>query len=208
MQRTIDDLVFGPLGRRDEIAKSELKAVSLEARRRTVRELFGEDGVRAVTEAIEDETARKLWSEEKTLTMEWIPIGPFLQIDRAILSALFHDDLDRHMELVAKQAENEVNTIYRFLLRLGGPAFVLKRIGVALETKIRPGTMTLLEKDDRGGLSELTGVVLPPYVCERSAIAWAEMALRLAGAKGVRTEKTACVHRGDESCRYRTTWAA
>ena len=45
-------MVFGPPSTREQIARSELKAVSLEARRRTVEEMFGPDGVRAVAAAI------------------------------------------------------------------------------------------------------------------------------------------------------------
>ena len=104
------------------------------------------------------------------------------------------------------KASDFENTMKR-LLKLGSPTFLLKRIGVAFETKVRPGKMLLVESRERFGVSEIHGVVLPPYVCARTAPAWAARALEMSGARDVETVHVACRHRGDDCCRYETRWS-
>lgn len=200
----IDDLVYGAPAMRADVLKTEVKAVALESRRRAVLARFGEEGVARVAETLPDEP-RRLWSGA-AFTSSWLPIAPQLEVDRAILRVLCGDDLERLVTIVTEAAESELHLLYRFLLKLGSPGFLLKRIGVAFETKVRPGSMRFVEGGERFGMSEIHDVVLPPYVCARTAPAWAARALELTGARDVETVHTAFRHRGDPCCRYETRW--
>lgn len=200
----IDDLIYGAPPLRDEVGRCEVKAVTLESRRRTVQARFGDEGVAKVAAALSGEPLR-LWTSP-LFTSAWLPIAPQLEVDRAIIEQLCDGDLDRMVALVTEAAESELHLVYRFLLKLGSPAFLLKRMGVAFETKVRPGKMRVLEIGERFGVSEITDVVLPPYVCGRTAPGWAARALELSGARGVESVQVACRHRGDPTCRYETRW--
>jgi hypothetical protein len=102
--------------------------------------------------------------------------------------------------------EYGVKGVYRIFFKLGSPEFIIGRAARVFSSYYDTGELRVVE--GRAGravveLSKLEGSA--PEFCDR-IYGWMERTLELAGAKGLRSAHSRCVHRGDEVCRFEGSW--
>jgi hypothetical protein len=174
------------------------------ARRRYVREKWGEDGADDVLRRLEGEPKRAFESE--IMPFAWFGFDVLTAIDRAIIDGPMRGDVSLMKQFGNEVARNDLSTIYKMLLKLGSPSFIAKRSGVVYGTYVRGGSMTAIDVGSTYSRTVLAEGCLPLYFCTHGIPGWFGAALELSGGKHVKVSESACVHRGAKQCEWTASW--
>jgi hypothetical protein len=140
----------------------------------------------------------------------WYPVGVW----NRLLSTYVADKIDpgRIMLDVARWvSDKDLNTVFKALLRMGTPGFVLGRTDSLWSRYFDVGKFTPKEVGDHHwhlileappGEDEAPG----EWTCNQGVVGWLEHALALTGAKTGRLTKTKCRFHGANRCEYEARW--
>lgn len=202
--RTVIDQVWGDPSLRAEIARAEVKASVIDTRRRVVEERYGKRGVEAVASALGPELGPMFITPPFIST--WHSLDKLAHVDAAIISTHLGGDASRFSLIADEAAMFELNAVYTFLLKLGSPEWVLKRIGSVFSAKARPGVMREVETGPKKVWLEMTGMVMPYYYLAFVLPTWAQRAVKLTGGRDPQVEMLECPHWGDRRTFWRVDW--
>jgi hypothetical protein len=175
------------------------------ARAGYVRAKWGEDGIRAVAGRLEGEPKRVFESE--VLPFKWFDFELLAKIDGAVIHGPMRGDVSLMKALGNEVARSDLSTVYKMLLKLGSPSFVIKRSGVVYGAYVRGGTVAALDVGPKHARTALIEGSLPMYFCAYGIPGWLSAALELSGGKKVEVEEAECVHRGHKRCEWIATWS-
>jgi hypothetical protein len=187
-----------------DVDDNAVKGATILTRRQCAQDLFGAGAVDKVAAAL-PERSRDAWTKPR-FAAAWVPMPQLVDIDAAIIGELLGGDPARLREVAQHSAKLELNALYRFLLKLGSPGFVVKRLSVAFSTKVRRGRVVDEALVDKGARMVLHDAALPRYYCEHAVPSWGVAAVELTGATGVVSTKEKCRHRGDDVCAWTIRW--
>ncbi|MEW5848783.1 MAG: hypothetical protein AB2A00_08210 [Myxococcota bacterium] len=187
-----------------QVLDNEMKGATILTRARCVEDMLGKAALEKVAAALPPDVV-DVW-RKPPLATSWIPIRQLVEVDRAIITALYGGDVSRIRDLALRGAQYELNAIYRFLLKLGSPGFVMKRLSVAFSAKVKRGVLAEVKSEPNTVTLALREAVLPLYFCEHTMNTWAATAVELTGAKDVKVQQLECRHRGGAACTWVTTW--
>jgi len=200
----MDEGMRGAPHLRAAIEDNAVKGATVLTRRQCVAEMFGPDAPAKVADAL-PASSRDAWTKPH-LASAWLPMAQLIDVDTAIVTSLLGGNIPRIREVAIHSANLELNALYKFLMRLGSPDFVVKRLSVAYSTKIQKGRLVHHAGDGTKNRLELHDVVLPKYLCEHAMPQWGQTAVELTGAKGVTATKNACRHDGKPTCAWTISW--
>jgi hypothetical protein len=140
----------------------------------------------------------------------WYPAGTWNRaLDRYL--STYYDNAGRAMTALAQYvAAQDLSTIFKLVLKLGSPEFVLSRTGSLYNRYFDTGTWTAEKVDSRHWRCTLqapTNEDLGPnqLSCSEGICAWNQRALELTGARA-RVEQVRCRFKGAPMCEYKVTW--
>ncbi len=144
------------------------------------------------------------------LTGGWYPVGVW---NRVVASYLFgHPDPGKHMTALARHiADKDLNTLFKVILRMGSPAFVLGRTDSLWQRYFDVGKMTHREVAERNWHLTLAAPTAEnegpsEWTCGPGVSGWLTQALELTGAKTGRVAHTRCRFHGAIACEYEARW--
>lgn len=204
VKKLVHDAIWGDPALRDEVNRGEVKAGVIDTRRNAIDALYGVGAFEKAIPHMPAEVARV--AKNPPYYMAWMSFETLGAIDSALITHVLGGDTAKMRAVVAEGARLELNVLYKFLLKLGSPGFVLKRLGVVFSSKARPGLL----KEEHIGANDatmtMTQMVLPYYYYAHVLPAWAETALALSGAKRPEVLMQACPHWGDTMAKYHVAW--
>lgn len=181
-----------------------MKAGVIATRRQVIEKRYGERGVQAVGAALGAEDRAMFLSPP--FVAAWVSLEILGRIDEAIIRTHLGSDPARTAGIADEAAMYELNAVYTFLLKLGSPEWVLKRIGTVFGSKARPGVLRETKTANKQTWLELSGMVMPFYYVAYVMPAWATRAVALTGGKDCRVELLECQHWGDPRTAWRVDW--
>jgi hypothetical protein len=144
------------------------------------------------------------------LTGGWYPVVIWNRLLRGYCAGAM--DPDRLMTEVARWvSDKDLNTLFKALLRMGSPSFVLARTDSLWSRYFDAGKFTPKELGDKHWhltLEAATGDEDAPgeWTCNQGVRGWLLHALALTGAKNATLTKTLCRFRGAPRCEYEVRW--
>ena len=139
---------------------------------------------------------------------EWVPVGTWNRLMNAFVEG---QGGDAAIELSRFVAAEDLNFLFKMLLKMGSPEFVLKRTSaiylryfdsgefVTEELAPREWRLTLTAPtDEEAGPSEV--------VCTYGVCGWLVEALVRTGAKSAQVRHVKCRFHGAPRCEYKATW--
>ncbi|HVH47177.1 MAG TPA: V4R domain-containing protein [Labilithrix sp.] len=185
------------------IAKT--KGVGFTNCRAFVLERFGEEGWAAVLATMSPADREDL---RAVIPMGWYSLALYARLIRSI-EAVYGGGRDMPLlfDLGRYEAEHDLRTIHRVLLRFANPAYVIEKTGELWRRFHDTGTWEVKRQPDG-----LTGVLSDwGYVDEAlcvELVGYMGRCLELVGAKNVVMEHPRCRARGDKECRFRGSFSA
>jgi hypothetical protein len=138
----------------------------------------------------------------------WYPVGLWNRLMRKFVAA---NGGEVAIELSRYIAAEDLNFIFRMLLKMGSPEFVLKRVSAIYLRYFEAGALTATEnsprdwtlkldapREENGGPGEV--------VCTYGVCGWITEALARTGAKKPQVVHTRCRFRNAPACEYHVTW--
>ena len=142
----------------------------------------------------------------------WYPIGVINRLtDRLCVQHATGPAEDEMRRLSAHIADSDLGTVYKMVIRMGSPEFLVKRTGSLWNRYFDVGDMTASEVGARHWRLTLHMEVgedaAPSFLyCGPGCPSWIEMGLRLTGAASAKVDHVGCRHDNGKYCTYDVTW--
>jgi hypothetical protein len=199
------DPVFGDPSLLAAARANQVKGNLVSARSWYVREHYG-DEMHARLAAALPAPARAML-ETPPLPMAWCPMGEMMDIDRAILEVAMDGDFAKMKHFGGAIAKHDLPTLYKVLFKVGTPAFVMRRIGVAGSAYLRGMTLGGATPDGHHAIVTLSDQPMPYYFCAFGVSGWFQAAVELSGGRNVHVKHASCRHaRKGEECVWNVAW--
>jgi hypothetical protein len=198
----------GSLAPPDSGAVGMVKATLFVHLRAFVIREFGESGWEQLLGALRP-SDREVF-EGLVLVGAWLPIGVWNRALETFLTSNYSDPASNMRRLAKFIADRDLNTLFRLVLKVGSPDFILGRTaslynryfqsGTFVPQKVGPqhwvATLTVPRNEDQGpGL----------FSCDVGVCAWLGHALELSGVRPTVTH-TKCRFNRSPYCQYDLTW--
>jgi uncharacterized protein (TIGR02265 family) len=182
---------------------AQVKGTAVTASIRYVNERFGADAFRRILRFLPDADRQIL--EAGVLASSWYPMPLFLRFMQEAEQQLSPKEPDVIRRMGAASAEYGIRGVYKIFFRMGSPEFIIGRAARVFGSYYDTGRIEVVETGPGRAVLDLSGFSGAPQFCER-ILGWMEKTVQMAGAKNLRANHAACVHRGDAVCRFEGDW--
>jgi hypothetical protein len=143
--------------------------------------------------------------ETGILKSSWYPFEAFLDVS-GTAERLFGDgDYQVVRAMAARSARVNMPTLYKIFLRLGSPEFMMKKVASLWQVHYDSGVATSIAGDHRGRVDVVDFGRPDPLHCN-GITGFMEECLRLVSITRFEIIHTKCRCRGDDVCRWDSTW--
>ena len=190
------------IARMDPTAKT--KGVGFVNVRAFTEERFG--GVKGWGAVVERLVAADRRELEGLLPVGWYSLGLYARLIRALDHVHGYGDLALVVQLGRFEAERDLTTIHRVLLRVANPAYLLEKNADYWRRFHDTGVWVV----ERQGPTRVRAFldhwgVVDAALC-REVVGYLGRAWELVGAKNVRVDHARCRARGDDRCEFLGRW--
>jgi len=140
---------------------------------------------------------------ESIVSVAWYDLGLYARLLRIVEEQLAKGDPKFLYGLGPYQAERDLRSITRWLLRLFKPSVAIQQIGRYWRRFHDTGRWTIMQRDSRMIIARLDGWgVIDGALC-RELTGYLGRTIEIIGAREVSVEHTRCRCRNDTSCEFR-----
>jgi hypothetical protein len=183
---------------------TQVKGTTVASTLRFVRERFGPEAEAEVRGDLDPALQAALTGEP--VPSAWYPFGLLVGLGRAAARRFGGSMTSFQRELGRASADDAMRTVYRVLLRLGSPHFVVSQAPRVWRSYYDSGAISTVVAEPGHAALDLAGFEDPvPELCER-LIGWLSRTVELAGGRNLRSVHSLCVLRGDQVCRFEEWW--
>ncbi len=169
---------------------------------------FGDAGWATLLESMRPADRQIL--EGLVLVGGWKPIGVWNRALETFLTANYSDPAGTMGRLAKFVADRDLNTVFKLVLKVGSPDFILSRTASIYNRYFEPGTFVPQKVGTQHWVATLTvsrheeqGLGL--FSCDPGLCAWLAHALELSGVRPSVTH-TKCRFNRSPYCQYDLTW--
>lgn len=167
------------------------------------RARYGDAGWDAALERMSPADREELMS---IIPMGWYSLPLYARLIRVIDGLHGFGDLALVRDLGRFEAEKDLTTIHRVLLRLANPAFIVEKAGEMWRRYHDTGTWTIKRESPTRVSGTLDGWGCVDEALCKEAAAYMARSLELVGARGVVLEHPLCRATGAERCFFLARW--
>lgn len=148
--------------------------------------------------------ARTLF-EEPIYSSTWYPLDAFVEFLEVDIRETAHGDREILTERSEKVIEKQLSGIYKIFVKVGSPAFVIKRISAVHATYFH-GVEIIPEMEEHEAVIKYVGFQKHHAIMEYAIIGFYRKALELCGAKEVALHFSVPIAKGDAYSELRINW--
>jgi hypothetical protein len=137
--------------------------------------------------------------------MGWYPLDLYARLLRAVDTKLGEGDLTTIAPIARFEAERDVPTIHRLLLKMVKPAYVAEKMAELWPRYHSSGHLRIERRGDRAMDATLVDWAADEVLC-LGFQSYCQRALELAGARDVRFAHSTCRARGGAECFFKVKW--
>lgn len=146
--------------------------------------------------------------EQGILPGEWYPFASFVEVCSVLDQQFGKGDLALCTELGQYACNLNLTSLYRFLLRVGNPHFIIRRAAAAWRINYDEGEMVVVSEGPTSCVLRINEWPEPHRVHCLSVVGWVVEAGRLSsGDDRFRCVSESCRAKGDEVCEMSFEWA-
>ncbi|MCP4649819.1 MAG: hypothetical protein GY853_07060 [PVC group bacterium] len=187
----------------------KMKAVNLQSSKEFVLHKFGEDALRKVIDALQEED-KVIIDRPRIVVTEWIPLDTWIHFFEGIVRELNHGDESIMLDAGRHNAEKELNSIYRVFLKAANPESIVKYCPIFLKL--------YFNSDENNIEMSTTKVAENKYVfliknfetrhrlLELGVQGWLQRAFELSRAKNLNVELTKSLGQRNRCFEYTVSW--
>ena len=166
-------------------------------------ERYGQDGWEKVLARLTKDEREELAS---IVAVGWYSLPFYAKLIRVVDQVHGYGDLGLLIQLGRFEAEKDLTTLHRMLLRLASPAFAVEKTAEYWRRFHDTGTWTMSREGDTGLRGVLEGWGCVDLALCRELQGYLMRTLELVGAKNVTCEHVRCRAKGDPACIFVGKW--
>ncbi|MGC4116657.1 MAG: hypothetical protein QM765_19220 [Myxococcales bacterium] len=185
------------------MAEPHIKGVSFIHLADFLRQEFGEAGFSSVAARLGPGAAKTLSSP---FGHEWYPLTHIVEIERALAEVHYGGDYKQIERFGAYDGKRQVGTVYRFMLKLAEPAFLLKLSRKLWRSYMDCGEVAVDNTGPRSAIARISGYDPLHVVHCHDGVGSFRASLEVCGAKDPKVEHVECRLSGKPACVFRLAW--
>jgi hypothetical protein len=138
----------------------------------------------------------------------WYPMEVFINYIEVELAELFQGNTKYLVEITGEPVEKQLRGVYRMLIKLGSPEFLIKRLPVVTDTYFQGIEVKLKIVAPGKATVQYFGFERQHAVIEYVIAGFYKKALEISGAKNVNVEFTTSIKEGKGYSELTVTWAS
>lgn len=164
-------------------------------------------GPEAVTRCLSSMAATERAVLESVSAIGWYPVEPILRYHH-LLEELFGKAGEYAVCEQAGRfsAEWSMNTVLKFLLRFGSPAWLVSKYGAVWNRYHDSGRWEIVPGEGNRVTGKLHGFQVEDEAFCARLKGWLEGAIRITGGKGAHVAESMCRCRGGAHCQFELSW--
>ena len=124
-------------------SQSYVKAMAVVPTMEYVMYKCGKEKYRQVVDALPEHLKDRF--RKRMDKNDWIPLGEFIEFNKAIVKVLYRGNIDGAIELGAESAEQGLTTVHKFAFKLGSVGMLLPKATDIFSTYYRPASLEIVE---------------------------------------------------------------
>jgi len=185
------------------VEQIKIKGLSMVHLRQFIVERFGEDGLARVLAALPADQASFLNSP---FAHEWYPLRNHALVEAKAMEVLYDGDYSKSKEFARYDAALQIGSVYRVILRVLDPGFLIKKSGSLWKQTMSGGRCDVESTGPSSCRLKLSGY---DQVHEVMCFDWqgtVEGMLKICGAKESVVTHPECRFHGAPHCLYDISW--
>jgi len=184
----------------------QIKGSAVMSMRDFIKHKYGKDGFDKWVNSLSPE-AKNIYINP-ILSTVWFPARKTLfEPGEKLVEILANGDKSVTKEAGRYSAEIVLTGIYKLLIKIGSPEFLIKKASSIMTTFYKEGAaMTAESVGDKKVSTKITEFLDPHYVAENRIMGWTEKAMELSGAKDINIEVAKTMTAGDPYTEFIVTW--
>jgi hypothetical protein len=183
---------------------SNTKAVHLKSYIKYILEHYGQDDLKRIFEQMDPQ--ERIIMNRPVLTNGWLDYNLWWRLLTIADQLLGKGDFQLVRAIGAFDARDSLNGIYRTLISMVKPAFLIARSASIWRRYYDTGVLQAVRVESCRGELWLTDYPGLPLHHEWELIGWMEEAMKIAGARDFKLTHTTCLAAGDTHCTFRGEW--
>lgn len=181
----------------------KIKGLSMVHMHQFLVERFGEEGLGRVLAALPPEQAQFLRSPK---AKEWYPLRNHALIEAKVMEVLYGGDLSRSKEFARYDAALQIGNVFKLLLRVLDPGFLIKKSGSLWSQSMSGGRCEVESTGPSSCRMKLSGYDQVHEVMCHDWQGTVEGMLTVCGAKETTVTHPECRFHGAPHCLYEIRW--
>lgn len=169
-----------------------------------IKDNYGEEGFKKVFDRLNFEDRTIL--SKKIIPLSWLPTSTFNNLLETADLVLGKGDRYLCYELGRYEAEKGIKRFYKLFIKMGSPAFVIKRAPQLWKSLHDEGELKVELTSEKSGRLRLLNYKDTNKAQCRSFVGYCEKVLEMSGAKNVEMFEAKCVSKGNEYCEFIGNW--
>jgi len=143
----------------------------------------------------------------KVSTSDWFPLKTaMIEPTQKICELFYEGDSAGALDVGRYSADYSLWGLYRLFVKIGSPAFLIKRATSVFSTYYRPCNMIVVEQTHLSALVRITEFANPDELVELRITGWMERALQISGSSNVQMKITKSLARGEDCTEIVAQW--
>jgi hypothetical protein len=153
------------------------------------------------------EMSRTFMSERISLT-NWYPLEPALIVPARKIGEKFYKDIQKGaIEMGIFSSEQAIKGIYKMLVQVSSPSFIVNRTSSIISNYYRPCKMEITKRANSMAIISIIEFPKPDIVVDYRILGWIRNTIEAAKFRNPKVEILKSMGKGDASTEYLIQWA-
>lgn len=184
----------------------EIKGSTIADSIKAIKERSGEETYRKILQLLPDDL-KKIFDERKILFTNWYPLDQFVRFLEADIIVTANSNPEILLERSKKVIRKQLTGIYKIIVKLGSPQFVLKGIATTHRLYFRGVQIETKSVDHRKFVIRYNGFKKEHQLIRYCIIGFYQEALKISGAKKVETTIITDIKENKGYLEFELTWS-
>ena len=155
--------------------------------------------------ALSDE-AKDIFKDRVSL-VKWYPVNEALIMPTRLIGEMFYNDIEKGAyELGVYSSEVAIKGIYKMLVKVSSPSFIVSRASNIMSSYYKPCIMDVVESTKKSALLSIIDFPEPDIVIDYRVLGWIKTTMSFSRFNNPKVELTKSMGRGDFSTDFLIKW--
>jgi hypothetical protein len=145
--------------------------------------------------------------KDRVSLLKWYAVKDALIMPTRLIGEMFYNDIEKGAyELGVFSSESAIKGIYKMLVKVSSPSFIVSRASSIMSNYYKPCIMDVIESTKTSALLSIIDFPEPDIVIDYRVLGWIKTTMQFSRFKNPRVELKKSMGRGDFSTDFLIKW--